>query len=181
MREVHAAGVARDSLSYRALRTLADLEPAVEQVTGFTRYRIEGDLAGDAATIHVLDRGGISADLPSRTDRNPVLRGTKHRVAIEREVTVARGRFDQRTMIIVPEVKGTQATGMTLLHVAFRGRLAPEAARGVLQGYRGRYAALKDVVTETEPAFDDARLADFDVVDLLTEPVAELADRWSAR
>ena len=51
----------------------------------------------------------------------------------------------------------------------------------MLQGYRGRYAALKDVVTETEPAFDDARLADFDVIDLLTEPVAELADRWSAR
>ncbi|MGQ0802548.1 MAG: SIS domain-containing protein [Actinomycetota bacterium] len=181
VREVLGAGVARDSLSYRALRTLADLEPAVEHVTGFTRYRIEGDLAGDDATVHVVDRGGISADLPSRTDRNPVLRGTKHRVATEREVTVARGRFDQRTMIIVPEVKGTQTTGLTLLHVAFRDRLAPEAARGVLQGYRGRYAALKDVVTETEPAFDDARLADFDVVDLLTEPVAELADRWSAR
>ncbi|MBA2325990.1 MAG: SIS domain-containing protein [Actinobacteria bacterium] len=181
VQEVLAAGVARDSLSYRALRTLADLEPAVDHVTGFTRYRIEGHLAGDDATIHVVDRGGISADLSSRTDRSPVLRGTKHRVATEREVTVARGRFDQRTMIIVPEVKGTQATGLTLLHVAFRDRLAPEAARGVLQGYRGRYAALKDVVTETEPAFDDARLADFDVVDLLTEPVAELADRWSAR
>jgi len=181
VREVLAAGVARDSLSYRALRTLADLEPAVEQVTGFTRYRIEGDLVGDTATVHVVDRGGISADLPSRTERNPALRGTKHRVATEREVTVAQGRFDQRTMIIVPEVKGTQTTGLTLLHVAFRDRLAPEAARGVLQGYRGRYAALKDVVTETEPAFDDARLADFDVVDLLTEPVAELADRWSAR
>ena len=181
VREVLAAGVARDSLSYRALRTLAELEPAVEQVTGFTRYRIEGDLADDTATIHVVDRGGISADLPSRTDRNPALRGTKHRVATEREVTVARGRFDQRTMIIVPEVKGNQATGLTLLHVTFHDRLAPEAARGVLQGYRGRYAALKDVVTETEPAFDDARLADFDVVDLLTEPVAELADRWSTR
>ena len=62
VREVLAAGVARDSLSYRSLRTLVDLDPAVEQVTGFTRYRIEGDIESDAATIHVVDRGGRRTD-----------------------------------------------------------------------------------------------------------------------
>jgi glucosamine--fructose-6-phosphate aminotransferase (isomerizing) len=179
--EVLGAGVARDSLSYRALRTLVDLDPAVEQVTGFTRYRIEGDVDGDAATLHVVDRGGIAANLPSRTDSDPRLIGTKHRVAYEREVTVARGRRDGRTLIIVPELKGNQATGLTLLHVAFRHRLSPDVARGVLQGYRGRYAALKDAVTETEATFDDTRLADVDLVDLLTEPVYVLAERWRTR
>ena len=124
VREVLTAGVARDSLSYRALRTLVDLDPAVEQVTGFTRYRIEGDIDGDAATIHVVDRGGVAAGLPSRTDTDPRLIGTKHRVAYEREVTVAKGRRDGRTLIIVPELKGNQATGLSLLHVAFRPRLA---------------------------------------------------------
>ncbi|HMF04662.1 MAG TPA: SIS domain-containing protein [Acidimicrobiia bacterium] len=181
VREVLAAGVARDSLSYRALRTLVDLDPAVEQVTGFTRYRIEGDVDADAATIHVVDRGGVAAGLPSRTDSDPRLIGTKHRVAYEREVTVAKGRRDGRTLVIVPELKGALATGLTLLHVAFRARLAPDVARGVLQGYRGRYAALKDAVTETEPTFDDTRLADVDVVDLLTEPVYVLAERWRTR
>jgi glucosamine--fructose-6-phosphate aminotransferase (isomerizing) len=181
VREVLAAGVARDSLSYRALRTLVDLDPAVEQVTGFTRYRIEGDVDGDVATIHVVDRGGVAAGLPSRTDSDPRLIGTKHRVAYEREVTVAKGRRDGRTLVIVPELKGTLTTGLTLLHVAFRPRLAPEVARGVLQGYRGRYAALKDAVTETEPTFDDTRLSDVDVVDLLTEPVYVLAERWRTR
>jgi len=181
VREVLGAGVARDSLSYRALRTLVDLDPAVEQVTGFTRYRIEGDVDGDAATIHVVDRGGVAAGLPSRTDSDPRLIGTKHRVAYEREVTVAKGRRDGRTLVIVPELKGALATGLTLLHVAFRPRLAPDVARGVLQGYRGRYAALKDAVTETEPTFDDTRLADVDVVDLLTEPVYVLAERWRTR
>jgi glucosamine--fructose-6-phosphate aminotransferase (isomerizing) len=180
VREVLATGVARDTLSYRALRTLAELDPAVDRATGFIRYRIEGDVARDTATVHVVDRGGISADFPSRTDQNPALRGTKHRAATEREVTVARG-YDGRTFVLIPEVKGNQATGITLLHAAFHDRLAPATVRGVLQGYRGRYAALKDAVTETEPAFDDARLADFDVVDLLTEPVADLAARWNAR
>ena len=35
-------------LSYRTLKVLADLDPAVAAVTGFTRYRIDGDPAGDA-------------------------------------------------------------------------------------------------------------------------------------
>ena len=47
----------------------------------------------------------------------------------------------------------------------------------MLDGY-GRYAALVDAVTETEPTFRDDLLASIDVVDLLTEPVQRLADRW---
>jgi glucosamine--fructose-6-phosphate aminotransferase (isomerizing) len=114
----------------------------------------------------------------SRTDTDPRLRGTKQLVALEREVTVARGRSDGRTLVFVPEVKGTQTVGLTLLHVHFHDRLSPTAARSVLQGYRNRYAALKGAVTETEPSFDDTRLGELDVTSLLTEPVASLADRW---
>ncbi|HYZ98184.1 MAG TPA: SIS domain-containing protein, partial [Acidimicrobiales bacterium] len=42
VRSVLEAGAPRDQLTYRTLRTLADISPAVETVTGFTRYRIEG-------------------------------------------------------------------------------------------------------------------------------------------
>ena len=130
-----AAGAARDALSYRALRTLVALDPAVEQIVGFTRYRIEGDLAGDDATIHVVDRGGISVDLRSRTDDDPRLIGTKHRVATQREVTVARGRRDGRTMVIVPEVKDNVTVGLTLLHARFADaparRRRPHRAAGL--------------------------------------------------
>jgi glucosamine--fructose-6-phosphate aminotransferase (isomerizing) len=178
VREVLAAGAARDALSYRALRTLVALDPAVEQVVGFTRYRIEGDVDADDATIHVVDRGGISLDLRSRTDDDPRLVGTKHRVATQREVTVARGRRDQRTVVIVPEVKDNETVGVTLLQARFVDHVPAEVARTVLQGYQGRYGALRDAVTETTPTFDDSRLAEFDVVDLLTEPVYVLADRW---
>ncbi len=177
-REVLAAGATRDALSYRALRTLVALDPAIEQVVGFTRYRIEGDLEADEATIHVVDRGGISVDLRSRTDDDPRLVGTKHRVATQREVTVARGRRDGRTVIIVPEVKDNVTAGVTLLQARFVEHLPADVARTVLQGYQGRYGALRDAVTETTPTFDDARLAEFDLIELLTEPVYVLADRW---
>jgi glutamine---fructose-6-phosphate transaminase (isomerizing) len=172
VREVLATGAGRDQFSYRTLRTLAEISPAVADVVGFTRYRIDGD------TIAVVDRGGIARDLPSRTERDPQLRGTKHRVATEREVLVARGRRDGRTLVIVPEVKDGQATGITLLHVRFADRLPVATARGVLQGYRNRYAVLRDAVQETEPTFREDLLAGIPVAELLTEPISHLADRW---
>ncbi|MGH9025292.1 MAG: SIS domain-containing protein [Acidimicrobiia bacterium] len=178
VQDVLAAGCPRDGLSYRALRTLAALDPAVEAVTGFTRYRIEGDPMSEGPTIHVVDRGGISVDIPSRTDTDARLRGTKHRVAVEREVTAARAAGDGRTLVLVPEVKGNQTTGLTLLHVRFAGFLPSDRARGVLQGYRGRNAALRDAVLETEPTFDESRLASISLVDLLTEPIVTLARQW---
>ena len=173
-----AAGAARDRLSYKALRTLAGLDRAVEEVVGHTRYRIEGDVDDGGATIVVVDRGGIARDLPLRTERNPQLRGTKHRVAFEREVTVAVGRSDGRSLVLVPEVKGNQCTGITLLHCRFAPELPAERMRTVLESYRDRYAALKDAVTETEPTFRDDLLGATTPIELLTTPVNVLADRW---
>jgi glucosamine--fructose-6-phosphate aminotransferase (isomerizing) len=180
VQQVLAAGAARDGLSYRVLRTLVDLDAAVEEVTGFTRYKIDGDPATDDATISVLDQGGIARQLRSRTAENPILRGTKQVAAVEREVTVTRGRGDGRTVAIVPEVKGVQTVGLTLLHLDLKDRLPAEVAHAVLSGYRNRYAALRGAFTETELTFDDERLAETPLVDLLTVPVNVLADRWRA-
>jgi glucosamine--fructose-6-phosphate aminotransferase (isomerizing) len=179
IRELLAAGARRDHLSYRALRSLAALDPAVAEVLGYTRYRIEGTVPGEA-TIHVVDRGGIAVGLRSRTDANPVLRGTKHRAAEEREVSVARGH-DGRTLVLVPEIKDNQVIGLDLLHVRFVDRLPAAAARAVLAGYRNRYAALADAVTEVEPEFDDDLLAEVSMFELLSQPVYVLAERWRQR
>ena len=174
---VLAAGAGRDRLSYRSLKVLADLDPAVESVVGFTRYRIEGDL-GSTATISIVDRGGLSRDVPSRVERNAQLLGTKRRVASDREVLVARGRSDGRTVVFVPEVKGGTCTGITLLHVCFHDKLPAAVMRGVLQGYDHRYDRLVDWVSETEGTFRDDRLAELSVADLLILPISETANHW---
>jgi glutamine---fructose-6-phosphate transaminase (isomerizing) len=180
VRAVLDAGAGRDRLSYRTLRTLAELAPAVAEVTGFTRYAIEGRVEDEntAPTATVLDKGGIALDIPSRTEREPELRGTKHQVAREREVFVNVGRGDGRITVLVPEVKGNLATGITLLHVRLADQLVAGAARSVLQGYRGRYPALRNAVMETEPVFRDDILAEIPVIELLTAPIQTLADRW---
>ena len=172
------AGVARERLSYRVLKIVADLDAAVSAVTGFTRYQIEGDIAGGSATIAIVDRGGMSKNLTSRVDRNSQLVGTKRRVASDQEVLVARGRSDNRTVIMVPETKGGQTTGITLLHVMFHDRLPATAMRAVLQGYDRRYDRLVDWVTETEGSFREDRLAEVSVADLLILPISDMADHW---
>ena len=173
IRAVLDAGSVRDRLSYSTLRALADLSPAVAEVLGHTRYRLDG-----LDTIAVVDQGGIAAGIVSRTATAPALAGSKHRVAVERRMLAARGRHDGRTVVFVPEVAAGTAVGITLLHVRFAESLPVAAARGVLQGYRNRYSGLCDAVTETEPTFDEERLAEIAVVDLLTAPIGDLADRW---
>jgi glucosamine--fructose-6-phosphate aminotransferase (isomerizing) len=172
------AGAPRDRISYRSLRILAALAPAIERVTGYTRYQVEGDPETGTARASVIDKGGSAAQLRSRTEDHPVLQGTKNLAARQRLVTAAKGRSDGRTVVIVPETKGNETTGLTLLQVDFAGTLDPATARAVLEGYQSRMAALSDAVLETEPSFRDDVLGEIPIVDLLTEPVHVLADAW---
>jgi glucosamine--fructose-6-phosphate aminotransferase (isomerizing) len=171
------AGAGRDALSYHTLKVLADLDPAVQAVAGYTRYRIDGDPAGNAQ-ITIVDRGGLSTGVSSRVERNPQLVGTKRRVAAERQVLVARGRSDGRTVIFVPEIKAGVCIGITLLHVQFHDRLPAAIMRGVLQGYDHRYDRLVDWVSETEGVFRDDLLGELPVADLLILPISDVADQW---
>jgi len=47
-----------------------------------------------------------------------------------------------------------------------------------LEGYRDRYQAIADQVTELEPVMRDDVLGRIGLVELLTEPVVRLADYW---
>ena len=176
VREVLDAGAPRDSLSYRTLRLLADLDAAVVEVVGFTRYRVDG-LDGSTPTVAIVDRGGISTGIESRSDSDPALRGTKHSVVVAREVLVTRGARDGRTIVLIPEVKDGQATSLTLLHVVLHDHLPPDDLRGVLRGYRNRYDEIRDAVCETETRLSDDRLAGIPVEDLLIDPVGGIAGR----
>ncbi|MGA1258663.1 MAG: SIS domain-containing protein [Ilumatobacteraceae bacterium] len=174
------AGAARECLPYGVLKVLADIDPAISSVVGFTRYRIEGDPASPESTVMIVDRGGIARDLQSRVDTSNALRGTKRRVAMSQEVLVARGRRDSRTVILVPETKGSETTGITLLHVLFHDRLPAGVMKQVLKGYDNRYERLVDAVTETETSFREDRLAEVSVADALILPITSTADMWRA-
>ena len=58
--ELLASGAGRDRVGYRALRTVAHLDPAVVRVTGYSRYAVDGDVGAGTATIHRFDSGGVA-------------------------------------------------------------------------------------------------------------------------
>ncbi len=173
-----SSGSPRDRVTYSTLRAVGELSPAVVGVSGFTRYGVEHGADLERATLVIVDRGGVSVGLPSRVERDPRLRGTKALVAREQELMVVKGRSDGRTVLILPEIKDGVTTGLQLLHVNLADRLPAATARSVMQGYRRRYQALRDAVTETEDVFRDDLLAEQSVEDLLTVPILDLADRW---
>jgi glucosamine--fructose-6-phosphate aminotransferase (isomerizing) len=51
----------------------------------------------------------------------------------------------------------------------------------MLQGYDRRYDRLVDWVSETEGGFNEDRLAEISVVEMLTSPISEVAKHWRAR
>ena len=116
--------------------------------------------------------------IESRTQEDPRLRGTKHLVAEERQLMVARGLSDGRTVVLVPEVDRTGVVGLLLLHVRFREFVSPAAMRGALSSYRNRYVALQDAVMETEPTFREELLGEIPVATLLTDPIYDLVKHW---
>lgn len=173
-----AAGADRDAVSYADLRTLAALDPIVDAVVGHTRYALEGDPRSEDCIVRKLEAGGLSRDLVSRTDAQPILRGTKRRVAVDRRVLVARGSADGRLFLLVPEVRSGKTTGLMLLHLRLLDSASPQALRGALQGYRERFEQLRDAVMETEDGFREDLLASWSVEDLLVQPINRLAARW---
>ncbi|MDE2692166.1 MAG: SIS domain-containing protein [Acidobacteriota bacterium] len=178
----HQAGSPEESISVEDRRTMNALDPFVDQVLGYVRYRLraggDGPPPGDDATIRVLRAGGLCRDLQSRTVRQPLLQGTKYAVAVEGRLMAARGRTDGRVFIVVPEFTDGGVSALVLIHVRFRERAEAPAMRRLLSDYRERYDGLRDHVLRKAPDFDDRLLAELPVEDLLIDPVAQLAERW---
>ncbi len=174
---VLAAGASPDRIGSRSLRTLRALDDAVAETFGSARYRIEW-LPGRPPTIDVSETSNMACQTVSPTTTSPRLRGTKHWVADEREVLVTCSAGEEPAAVLVPEVADGQVVGMTLLHVRLHPTLPAQVAAQLLRQYRNRYAALAHAVMELDRSFDERRLGEQPVVDLLTRPVPTLAERW---
>ena len=176
VKRVLETGTSRDSISYETLKLLVSLDLAIDEVIGHTRYRISG-LDGDKPTLTILDRAGVSVGIQSRVERDLELRGTKHWVALNKKVLLTKGLRDERTILLIPEVKDGETTGINLLHISLHENLGIQEIRTVLNGYYNRYGAIQDAVRETEPSFRDDFLAEQSVEQLLIDSVDSVAER----
>ena len=128
-------------------------------------------------TLTIVDRDGVSVGIQSRVERDLELRGTKHRVATSKKVLLTKGLRDERTILLIPEVKDGETTGINLLHISLSENLSIEEIRTVLNGYHNRYEAIQDAVRETEPSFRDDFLSEQSIEELLIDSVDSVAER----
>jgi glucosamine--fructose-6-phosphate aminotransferase (isomerizing) len=181
---LEAAGVPLDEVPEAATEALRSVQPAVESVEGWARYRVEG-LGEDGAPVEstrlVLEkRGGVSASLPSRAEGGAPLKGTKRGVVGTRRPFVGIGAKDGRSIAILPLVDARlRCTALALLHLRFREAMPVEEKVRVL-GHR-RLEEVVNGVTEADIPWSDALLDPIPPRDLFARSTETLVATLVAR
>jgi glucosamine--fructose-6-phosphate aminotransferase (isomerizing) len=165
------------ALPWPWLARLRALAPLVREVAGMTTYAVDDLEAGQplpTSRIRKLAATGVAASIPSRTERDQSLTGTKWLALLRREVVVARGRRDGRLIAALPDVAAGAPKGRLLLLHLVADEAARRAARVAWLATRsGRLDELRAAVTESGGAWSDALLESVPVAALLAgEPEA---------
>ncbi|MHC4924474.1 MAG: SIS domain-containing protein, partial [Planctomycetota bacterium] len=171
------AGVELDAVPETSLSTVRAVAPALAEVEGWARYRVE-ELGADGMpkdeTLHVIEaRGGVSAQLPSRAEGGAPLKGTKRGVVRTRRAFVGVGGKDGRTLLIVPLVDARlHCTALVLMHIRFRDDMSVEEKIRAL-GPRG-LQQIVDGVTEADIPWTDTLLEGLSPADLFSRPSTQV-------
>jgi glucosamine--fructose-6-phosphate aminotransferase (isomerizing) len=166
----------------RNVLAISRIQPAIETVTGFTLYAIDGlDADGnptESTTISIVKRGGVSLNMPSRAERPTILIGTKRTLTSTGHVYVGKGKLDGAPLVIIPLLgEKTWVGNLLLVHVLFNENLPLREKIEVL-GYK--FNDIRNLINEYNLPWNDRDLADMSMEFLLSEPVETIAGRIKA-
>ncbi len=161
------------------LLALDRIQKAIVGVRGYTLYEIDNlDAEGyptDDTTIAVVNRGGISVGMVSRTETSKTLIGTKRTLVRTGDLYVGRGRVDGSPLVIIPLLKGGEGVrGLLLVHVEFNPALSPEDKAEVLGD---RYRDIRNLVNEYNLPWSDQYLDSLSIESLFGESVETIVER----
>ncbi|MEA3428322.1 MAG: SIS domain-containing protein [Thermodesulfobacteriota bacterium] len=148
-------------LTNRNIVVLRNLQGVVAGIEGSILYKIGGlNLLGeptDEATIQITNKDGTLKTIPSRVEKDTILKGTKRIVVREGNVYTGIGKRDDRSMIIVPVFSSSHATPnmieyLFLLHISFKKNVSTSTKINALGG---KYKRIKSIVQENSVAWDD--------------------------
>ncbi|MEN8149654.1 MAG: SIS domain-containing protein [Planctomycetota bacterium] len=151
------AGVATSALTFADRALLTELTRAVGDVTGFTRYVVEG-LPADGTPapetmVTAVERKGSAASIESRAEGGSKLKGTKRTVVTDRRAFIGVGAKDGRKIAILPLVDHRfLVNALVLLHLEFREDM--KVAEKV-EALGDRYDDIVDGVTEADIPWSD--------------------------
>ncbi|BBO89344.1 SIS domain-containing protein [Desulfosarcina ovata] len=190
-------GILFDTLADHALETaqivnrnvivMKNIQGVIERINGSILYRIDGlGLLGDPTdqtTIAILKKTGILAEIPSRVEQDPVLKGSKRIIVSQGNVYIGKGRKDGRSIVVIPATSEDPADGsriryLLLLNIGFKAEI-PLATK--IRALGGKYEHIKNIVQENSVPWADNYLDDVPVDDLFGHSAEKLAEGMVAR
>jgi len=166
----------------RNVIVMKNIQGVIGQVKGSILYRIDGlGLLGDPTdqtTIGILKKTGILDQLPSRVEKDPVLKGTKRIIVREGNVYIGKGRKDGRSIVVIPATSedptdGSRIRYLLLLNIGFKASIPLETK---IKALGGKYEHIKNIVQENSVAWSEAYLDEVAVDDLFGRSAEKLAE-----
>ncbi len=183
------SGVIFDSISKMGFRpsdlnphiilTLRNVQPAIEKVNGATLYHITGlDSFGsptENSQIRLLERYGITLQIPSRVEKDTTLRGTKRAVIKSGELFIGRGLWDNALIMIIPLIgKKEGEQYLTVFHISFFKDIPLDKK---IKSMGIKYNHIIDMVNEWEIPWDDNLIKALCPEFLLIKSEEEIAEK----
>ena len=151
------AGVATSTLTFADRALLTELTRAVGEVTGLTRYVVEG-LGADGTPVPetmvtAVERKGSASGIESRAEGGSPLKGTKRSVVTDRRAFIGVGAKDGRRIAILPLVDHRfLVNALVLLHLEFRDDMTVAEK---IESLGDRYDDIVDGVMEADIPWTD--------------------------
>ncbi len=176
-------GFGIEHLTLTNVMVLRNIQKVLSGIKGLTLYRVSGvNLLGeptDNTTITVLEKQGTSAAIPSRSETDQTLKGSKRIIVRQGNIYLGKGRKDGRSVLIIPIISGDPAhPNMTeyllLLEVAFRTD-ADLPTR--VKALGGKHEHIKNIVQENSITWRDEYLDSVPIDELFglsAEKIAEM-------
>ena len=166
----------------RNVIVMRNIQGVIDHVKGSILYRIDGlGLFGDPTdqtTITILKKTGILAELPSRVEKDSVLKGTKRIIVRQGNVYIGKGRKDGRSIVVIPATSedptdGSRIRYLLLLNIGFKETI-PLGTK--IKALGGKYEHMKNIVYENSVSWSDTYLDEVPVDDLFGRSAEKLAE-----
>lgn len=157
---------------------LQKLQTTIQQIQGYTLYKISQLSPSGQPTpqsqIQLLRKEGIASKLPSRTETNPSLQGTKRSVVKHKKSTVTIGGTDERTIILIPLLNPqSHVSHLLLLHPQFQPNVNLQTKIELLGN--DALEELQNAIVEKNYTWQNTYLQNIPLPTLLTHSIPEIA------
>ncbi len=176
-------GFNQDNLTIQNMMVIRNIQRIVGGIKGATLYGIEGlNFLGEPtenSTIRVLQKTGTSASIPSRAEKETVLKGTKKIIVQRGNVYIGKGRKDNRSILVIPLISSDPDTPhlcehLLLLEITFAADIA---LNDKIRALGGKYDHIKNIVVESNVEWNDKLLELIPVPDLFGFSAEKIAER----